>query len=108
MRRQPAWVSAWSTRRHTGSFWLTFNPRSLVLLTNSPREATGQVGAVPATTVGTTPLPRGSNSTAAFSTVAAPSPALVQAWGRDNGWEVGQRGRLPAGLLDAYVAAHTG
>ena len=33
------------------------------------------------------------------------SPAVLRAWGRDNGWEVGQRGRLPAGLLDAYAAA---
>jgi DNA polymerase-3 subunit epsilon len=45
--------------------------------------------------------------TAASGMVAGPSPALVRAWGRDNGWEVGQRGRLPAGLLDAYLAALT-
>lgn len=36
---------------------------------------------------------------------AAVPPAAVRAWGRDNGWEVGQRGRLPAGLLEAYDAA---
>lgn len=39
------------------------------------------------------------------SAAPTPSPALVRAWGRDNGWEVGQRGRLPAGLLEAYTAA---
>lgn len=76
-------------------------------LTKSTSEATPEANAVPATTAGTTRQPGGSSSTDAFGTVDAPSSALVRAWGRDNGWEVGQRGRLPAGLLDAYVAAHT-
>lgn len=76
-------------------------------LTNSPRGATPKANAVPATTAGTTRQPGGSSPTAAFRAVAAPSSPLVRGWGRDNGWEVGQRGRLPAGLLDVYVAAHT-
>ncbi|CAM3734880.1 exonuclease domain-containing protein [Nocardioides zeicaulis] len=42
------------------------------------------------------------------SAAPTPSPALVRAWGRDNGWQVGQRGRLPAGLLEAYNAAAGG
>lgn len=37
----------------------------------------------------------------------AASPAVIRAWGRDHGWQVGQRGRLPAGLTEAYVAAHS-
>lgn len=40
------------------------------------------------------------------STAATVSAATVRAWGRDNGWELGQRGRLPADLQDAYAAAH--
>lgn len=34
------------------------------------------------------------------------SPAQVRRWGRDNGWELGTRGRLPKDLLDAYNLAH--
>ena len=75
--------------------------------TNAPREAPPRPNAVPAAAAGTRRQPGGNSSTAAVSAVAAPSSAVVRAWGRDNGWEVGQRGRLPAGLMDAYVAAHT-
>jgi DNA polymerase-3 subunit epsilon len=39
-------------------------------------------------------------------TAATVSAATVRAWGRDNGWNLGQRGRLPADLQDAYAAAH--
>ncbi|HET7736889.1 MAG TPA: exonuclease domain-containing protein [Nocardioidaceae bacterium] len=34
------------------------------------------------------------------------TPADVRAWGRDNGWEVGVRGRLNHDLLEAYVTAN--
>lgn len=33
-------------------------------------------------------------------------PAQVRQWGRDNGWKLGVRGRIPEPLLDAYRAAH--
>ena len=35
------------------------------------------------------------------------TPAEVRRWARDNGWVVGDRGRLPARLLDAYAPART-
>jgi DNA polymerase-3 subunit epsilon len=35
-----------------------------------------------------------------------PSPATLRAWGRANGWVLGDRGRLPKELRDAYLAAH--
>jgi DNA polymerase-3 subunit epsilon len=34
------------------------------------------------------------------------TPAVIRAWARQNGWEVGVRGRLPAPLLKAYELAH--
>jgi DNA polymerase-3 subunit epsilon len=34
------------------------------------------------------------------------SPAAVRAWARANGYEVGDRGRLPAEMIDAYRRAH--
>jgi DNA polymerase-3 subunit epsilon len=37
---------------------------------------------------------------------AASSPAAVRAWARANGHEVGERGRLPAELSEAYHRAH--
>jgi DNA polymerase-3 subunit epsilon len=39
--------------------------------------------------------------------VVAGSPAQVRGWAKNNGWEVGVRGRLPRELLAAYAAAHT-
>ena len=35
------------------------------------------------------------------------TPAGVRQWGRDNGWEVGVRGRLNHALLKAYLAAQS-
>lgn len=32
--------------------------------------------------------------------------ADVRAWGRANGWTVGDRGRMPAALVDAYMHRH--
>ncbi|HVX43985.1 MAG TPA: histone-like nucleoid-structuring protein Lsr2, partial [Mycobacteriales bacterium] len=36
---------------------------------------------------------------------AAPSPTDVRAWARANGHTVSDRGRLPAPIIDAYLAA---
>jgi DNA polymerase-3 subunit epsilon len=36
----------------------------------------------------------------------APSPAAVRRWARDNGFEVGVRGRLPAEVVEAYISAN--
>lgn len=69
----------------------------------APRGASSKAPAQPAVNASTQTAPAGPADASAAP--VGPSPALVRAWGRDNGWEVGQRGRLPAGLLDAYVAA---
>jgi DNA polymerase-3 subunit epsilon len=71
----------------------------------APRGASSKAPAQPDVNASTRTAP--ASSADASAAPAGPSPALVRAWGRDNGWEVGQRGRLPAGLLDAYVAAHS-
>lgn len=34
------------------------------------------------------------------------SASEVRAWGRENGWEVSERGRVSAELRQAYAAAH--
>lgn len=34
------------------------------------------------------------------------SPAAVRAWARANGFAIGDRGRLPLEVLDAYRGAH--
>jgi DNA polymerase III subunit epsilon len=36
------------------------------------------------------------------------SPVAMRAWARANGYEVGERGRLPAEVADAYRRAHEG
>jgi DNA polymerase-3 subunit epsilon len=36
------------------------------------------------------------------------SPAAMRAWARANGHEIGERGRLPAEVTDAYRRAHEG
>lgn len=33
-------------------------------------------------------------------------PSAVRAWGRAHGWTLGDRGRLPADLITAYLGAH--
>lgn len=38
--------------------------------------------------------------------LAAPNPALVRAWARANGHDVGTRGRLHKDLIDAYIRAN--
>lgn len=39
---------------------------------------------------------------------AAPAPAEVRAWAAEQGIEVSAKGKLPADVVDAYVAAHQG
>lgn len=36
------------------------------------------------------------------------SPAVVRQWARANGYEVNERGRIPANVIAAYNAAHGG
>lgn len=38
--------------------------------------------------------------------VTTPDTSAVRAWARKNGYDVADRGRLPAEVQDAYVAAH--
>lgn len=40
------------------------------------------------------------------SKVAGASTADVRTWAIDNGYDVGERGRIPAAVVDAYRAAH--
>ena len=57
----------------------------------------------------TAPAPASSGAADARSLPAAhvsASPAAVRAWARANGWDVGERGRLPAEVTDAYRGAH--
>jgi DNA polymerase-3 subunit epsilon len=49
------------------------------------------------------PMQVGSAATAAEGGV---TPAVVRAWARENGYDVGARGRLPAEIFDAYARAH--
>ncbi len=37
---------------------------------------------------------------------AGASPAEVREWAREHGWELSDRGRVPADVRDAYDAAH--
>lgn len=38
--------------------------------------------------------------------VTTPDTSAVRAWARSNGYDVADRGRLPADVTDAYAAAH--
>jgi nucleoid-associated protein Lsr2 len=40
------------------------------------------------------------------TTNLGPSPRLVRDWARSNGYEVSDRGRVPADVIAAYEAAH--
>ncbi len=40
------------------------------------------------------------------SSSSGPSAADIRAWGRENGFEVPERGRIPAELREAYDAAN--
>jgi len=37
---------------------------------------------------------------------AASSPAEIRAWARESGYDVSERGRVPAGVMQAYADAH--
>lgn len=37
---------------------------------------------------------------------SGPDNAAVRAWAAENGHEVGDRGRIPQAIIDAYTAAH--
>jgi DNA polymerase-3 subunit epsilon len=41
-----------------------------------------------------------------ISKAPGPNPALARQWARENGFEVGVRGRSHKDVLDAYIAAH--
>jgi hypothetical protein len=43
---------------------------------------------------------------AAASASLGPSPRLVRDWARSNGYEVSDRGRVPADVIAAYEAAN--
>jgi DNA polymerase III subunit epsilon len=66
------------------------------------------------TPTGSIPRPRTAGSTQAVAAEAGTlpaahvtvSPAAVRAWARGNGFAIGDRGRLPLEVLDAYRRAH--
>jgi len=49
---------------------------------------------------------RGGRKAASSSTNLGPSPRLVRDWARSNGYEVSDRGRVPADVIAAYEAAN--
>ena len=49
--------------------------------------------------------PRGRRGTGARSQPNI-DRAAVREWARTNGFEISDRGRIPAGVIDAYQAAH--
>ena len=59
------------------------------------------------------PKPAGSAPTPASTSAAAPTPArtpadvrTIRQWAADEGYEIADRGRVPASIVDAYDAAH--
>jgi hypothetical protein len=40
------------------------------------------------------------------ATAANPDTALIRAWAKDNGWNVNDRGRVPAEIREAYEKAN--
>ena len=48
----------------------------------------------------------GRKATSTTSNNLGPSPRLVRDWARSNGYEVSDRGRVPADVLQAYEAAN--
>ncbi|HYJ70605.1 MAG TPA: Lsr2 family protein [Nocardioidaceae bacterium] len=53
-----------------------------------------------------TPARRGRSRGRAAARAGGPAAAEVRDWARDNGWEVSDRGRVPAEVREAYDAAH--
>lgn len=66
--------------------------------------------APPQSRMASLPAPR---TAALRSTPALPATvdreqiAAIRAWGRDNGWEVKDRGRVPMDVIAAYTQAHS-
>jgi DNA polymerase-3 subunit epsilon len=59
----------------------------------------------PAKSAPAVPRPRQHTSSPVNVAPAGVSPAAVRAWARANGYDVGERGRLPAEVFDAYGRA---
>ncbi len=49
---------------------------------------------------------RAARGTAKSAGTGAADTALVRQWARDNGYEVSERGRVPANIREAYDKAH--
>lgn len=64
--------------------------------------------ATPVPTVSSEDATSGAASATVGLATAEVTPAVIRAWARENGWEVGVRGRLPAPLLEAYAAHFRG
>lgn len=47
-----------------------------------------------------------SRGTARKRTASSPETAVIREWAKANGHSVSERGRVPAGVIDAYRAAH--
>ena len=78
-----------------------------ILLTHLQPAAKKATAAVPRPC--TAPAPASLEGADARSLPAAhvsASPAVVRAWARANGWDVGERGRLPTEITAAYRRAH--
>jgi len=103
----------WNREAALHSLWATLEKRGV-----RPHEATTDddehVGVVEgvALVVQSDPVAGWSGDVAAMSTVlpgmptTSASPAEIRAWGRANGWQVGERGRLRPELIAAYQEAH--
>lgn len=44
--------------------------------------------------------------TPSAAAASGPSAGEIREWARENGWEVSDRGRVPAEVREAYTAAH--
>ncbi|GAB2825944.1 histone-like nucleoid-structuring protein Lsr2 [Streptomyces sp. NPDC054796] len=49
---------------------------------------------------------RGTTATASKRTVPSQDTAKIREWAREQGYEVNERGRIPANIQDAYAQAH--
>lgn len=49
---------------------------------------------------------RRGRASAAQTSSGGPSPKVVRAWAKENGHPVPDRGRIPAPIFEAYLAAH--
>jgi hypothetical protein len=49
---------------------------------------------------------RGGRRSASKAAASGAAPSEIRAWARENGFEVPERGRVAAGVREAYAAAH--